>query len=474
MTTLALRASLLALPCSRQSARSAVLLLLAAGAMGGVGEVRADTQRKEEQNSRTRALFRQLCQKCHGDDGKGAAARRQFPNIPDFNNDQWQARRGDGQLLADILDGKGIAMPAFHGKITREQARSLVAQVRRFRPPAKGQGKQKDFDKQFQRLQEEYTRLRQESEKLAGSTNRPARPTAPPAKEMRGAKVAPAAKAERDSSGLFRQHCQRCHGADGTGRSSRARLPGIPDFTDPSWQKRQTDAQLLSRVLDGKGSKMPAFREKISEQQARELIAHVRRFRGGEQGAVVPAAKSADEPGKREPGTSGERPTDTLLSQEPEDEPAEAAVEQSFAERLIGWLGRFHPASVHFPIALLLAAAVAEGLSLIMARGVFDSASRYCLWCSALTAPPVAMLGWFLGGFRLADGDRVLTVHRWLGTTTAACAVVVLVLGEVTRRRGRAARWIFRLLLLLIAAVVLATGFFGGALSHGLHYYDWP
>ena len=72
---------------------------------------------------------------------------------------------------------------------------------------------------------------------------------------------------------LFRQHCQRCHGADGTGRQG-----GLPVFTSRAWQERRTDVQLVVSILEGKGTGMPGFRGRLNETQARSLVAHIRAF----------------------------------------------------------------------------------------------------------------------------------------------------------------------------------------------------
>src|SRR5271165_3513801 len=89
---------------------------------------------------------------------------------------------------------------------------------------------------------------------------------------------APAAPEMRDVSGLFRQICMKCHGADGTGSGTRSLLSEIPDFTSAPWQEQRADAQLIASILDGKGSDMPPQRGNISEEQARGLVAHVRGF----------------------------------------------------------------------------------------------------------------------------------------------------------------------------------------------------
>jgi plastocyanin len=145
------------------------------------------------------------------------------------------------------------------------------------------------------------------------------------------------------------------------------------------------------------------------------------------------------------------------------------------AGEIIRWLGKFHPAAANFPIALLVAAAVAEILLAATGRPAFDAASRFCLWFGALAAVLTGTLGWFLGGFRTADPSWVLTTHRWLGTSTDVLAVVTLLVGEASRRPDwqRARRW-FRVLLVVVALMVLAAGFFGGALLYGIGHYDWP
>ncbi len=70
--------------------------------------------------------------------------------------------------------------------------------------------------------------------------------------------------------------------------------------------------------------------------------------------------------------------------------PAEPAEESEtpkvFFEELIRWLGKFHPPAVHFPIALLTAAAVAGLLRMATGTPTFDAIARYWVWFGALTA----------------------------------------------------------------------------------------
>jgi uncharacterized membrane protein/mono/diheme cytochrome c family protein len=333
-------------------------------------------------------------------------------------------------------------MPAFQAKLGERQARDLVAHIREAGGvEGKSAGGAPDyFARRFQELEKELHELRRQfrerSEAPAGT---------PP-------RLAPAAVRGAAVSGLFRRHCAKCHGADGTGRDARGLRGEIPDFTDVSWQGRRSDAQLLASILDGKGPEMSPFRGKISEAQARGLVGRVRAF--------APATQS---PGQEEPGQAGAAG------------PAEQAEPPGgFPGKVAGWLGKLHPPAVHFPIALLAAAAVAELLRLATGKPAFEAASRYCVWAGCLTAVAAA-LGWFRGGFRLGDASWVLTTHRWLGTATVACAAMVLLLSEASRRphRPRTGGW-FRVTLLLVAGLVLLTGFFGGAVVHGLDHYTRP
>jgi uncharacterized membrane protein len=146
-----------------------------------------------------------------------------------------------------------------------------------------------------------------------------------------------------------------------------------------------------------------------------------------------------------------------------------------FSEKLMGWLGRFHPAVVHFPIALLTAAALAELLRIATGKPAYDAVTRYCVWLGALSGVVAGGLGWFLGGFVLNDASWVMLTHRWLGTSAVSCEGLVLILSEMNRRSNRCRiRMWFRVTLFIVATLVLVTGFFGGAVVYGLDHYSWP
>jgi uncharacterized membrane protein len=143
--------------------------------------------------------------------------------------------------------------------------------------------------------------------------------------------------------------------------------------------------------------------------------------------------------------------------------------------RIITWLGEFHPPATDLPIALLLAASLAEGMLVVTKREMFRHAAAFCVSVAALGALGAATLGWFNGGFVLLDEDWVQATHRWLGTTTTILTLLTLaLLWRSVRRPGNAhARRLYRIALFAATGLVMATGFFGGSLVYGLDHYAW-
>lgn len=145
-----------------------------------------------------------------------------------------------------------------------------------------------------------------------------------------------------------------------------------------------------------------------------------------------------------------------------------------FVEKLVSWIGKFHPASVHYPIALLIAAAVAEMLWIKTGKIIYSHAGQFCLWGGVAGAIATAILGWCFAGFRFVDDDWIMTTHRWLGTSMAAWAMLLGWMNlTVHRGDGSQSRKAYRVTLFVGAALVSVTGFFGGSLLYGLNHYAW-
>lgn len=194
--------------------------------------------------------------KCHDKDGTGEHTRSIYPQIPDFTDPGWQDSRTDLDLLHSISEGRGKIMRPMKQKLVSAEVQQLVSFVRGFR-----EGKQVVPDE--------------------GETTAPAEPAAAAPTAPGPAVPAPVAQeSPRPDHGrrLFQQFCTRCHRPDGAGAAKHEDVAAIPNFTDPAWQVKRSDAQLVAIILEGKGTRMPAFRGHLGDREARDLVALIRAF----------------------------------------------------------------------------------------------------------------------------------------------------------------------------------------------------
>jgi uncharacterized membrane protein/mono/diheme cytochrome c family protein len=138
--------------------------------------------------------------------------------------------------------------------------------------------------------------------------------------------------------------------------------------------------------------------------------------------------------------------------------------------RTLRQLGRLHVVLVHFPIALLIAAAAGEVLSILRGRRTPAPAVHFCVVLGSAGAVVAAALGWLDAWGGGGVGQSALDLHRWLGTAAAGWALVTTGLSVRDERRGERSIW-FRVALFLGAALVGAAGHFGGILVYGEEYF---
>lgn len=125
-------------------------------------------------------------------------------------------------------------------------------------------------------------------------------------------------------------------------------------------------------------------------------------------------------------------------------------------------LKKLHPATIHFPIALFLIAAVTE-LFVMRRKGAgFEGAVRVLVYGGAAGAVVAALFGWIHTGLWFG-GDTVMQTHRWNGMLIALLGLVMAYL--VSRPRER--RTLLRTAIFSMAALILVQGFLGGELAHG-------
>jgi uncharacterized membrane protein len=149
--------------------------------------------------------------------------------------------------------------------------------------------------------------------------------------------------------------------------------------------------------------------------------------------------------------------------------PADAPPEPE-AVSVPDWLGRLHPMVIHFPIALFLAALVAELLFASTRLELFRNALRFCLWGAAMSAAIAAPLGWMFAASGATEEGWILEAHRWSGIAASLLGLAVLWIVE-RAERAEGSRVVLRVLLALQALLIGGVGFLGGSLLYGLDHF---
>ena len=100
---------------------------------------------------------------------------------------------------------------------------------------------------------------------------------------------ASAARAEVDkkTERLWKAKCASCHGVDGKGKTEQGLKVDLPDVTQATWQKANTDAKINQKILDGsikeKGAvklEMDPYKDKLQPEQVEGLVAFIRSLAG--------------------------------------------------------------------------------------------------------------------------------------------------------------------------------------------------
>jgi cytochrome c6 len=75
-------------------------------------------------------------------------------------------------------------------------------------------------------------------------------------------------------------NCTKCHGENGAGKTRMGLRAGVKDYTNAREQAAMTDEEMVKRIKEGKREgdivKMPAFGGRLSDDEIKALVAHVR------------------------------------------------------------------------------------------------------------------------------------------------------------------------------------------------------
>jgi cytochrome c6 len=77
-----------------------------------------------------------------------------------------------------------------------------------------------------------------------------------------------------DAASIYKTKCVMCHGATGDANTPAGKALKVPSFSSEEAVK-QSDTALLEIAKNGKG-KMPAWHDKLSEDQIKGLVAYIR------------------------------------------------------------------------------------------------------------------------------------------------------------------------------------------------------
>ena len=157
-------------------------------------------------------LFVENCAACHGRNARGNVTL----GAPDLTDGE-SLYGGDGKsILTSILDGRRGAMPAFAGTLSKEEINDLVHYV----------------------------------SSLSGR---------------------PSDSLERQLGQRLFSNCVPCHGGDGKGNSAL----GAPNLTDNVWLHGGDRADIAATIGQGRNGAMPAWRERLGEENALLVAAWV-------------------------------------------------------------------------------------------------------------------------------------------------------------------------------------------------------
>lgn len=131
------------------------------------------------------------------------------------------------------------------------------------------------------------------------------------------------------------------------------------------------------------------------------------------------------------------------------------------------FLGRLHPMIVHFPIALLIFAAVLELVTIRKYNSRFRPGIHLLVLIGAISAVIAAMFGWLLANSDGIQGE-LLDLHQKLGIATAILSLLVLFfLQKVGKKPLPNQIKLFRTSLFIACLGVSVSGHFGASLTHG-------
>jgi uncharacterized membrane protein len=137
----------------------------------------------------------------------------------------------------------------------------------------------------------------------------------------------------------------------------------------------------------------------------------------------------------------------------------------------MGLVGKLHPMLVHFPVALVLAAAAAELIAIHTGRPAWRTIAVANVRAGAAAGALTVVAGWALASAPFIEPSRLLTWHGWTGVAAAAGAIGAALISTWSRVPSGRSVYVYRTALFGAAALVAIAGHLGGTLVWGADFF---
>jgi uncharacterized membrane protein len=136
----------------------------------------------------------------------------------------------------------------------------------------------------------------------------------------------------------------------------------------------------------------------------------------------------------------------------------------------MAFIGRLHLLLIHFPIALVIAAAAAEAATIVTGDDRWHTVAVRNVRAGAVFALLAAFAGWRLSCEMGMDTSPLLEWHRWLGTIGGVVTLVAAIATAGTGGRSPLGVRNYRIALFSAGMLVAVAGHLGGLLVWGANF----
>ncbi len=273
---------------------------------------------------------------------------------------------------------------------------------------------------------------------------------------------------------IFDAHCVSCHGEKDP---ESFRIDVKDEAMDYITAKLPDESELyLALVSDDEEVLMPPPDEEnpLTKEQIQSVKSWI------EQGAQWPAEASIVANSATPAGVVAAAVTPALKEKKGDDQVVNPPAVDPKTQRLFNATGSLHPAAVHLPIGLLLAAGL---FALFSLRGnfVMGDCAYYCLWLGTLGAIVACVTGYWFSPMEhqgtinvladLWDEKQPVFWHRTSAIVATAFALLLALFAASARNRDPDDGILWKFGLIVLALGIGWVGHEGGELTHGKQHY---